>query len=121
MTYFDNESLQRSRSPRMPGRTIALLVAVSAQAVVLFLTGVTMYFRPLSTAGCVNQCDYHLMSQAVYSYFIVTVSVTLIGVAMTVLLRRRGWWVLMPPALATLAVCITFFVTEMMARHSLGL
>lgn len=120
MTYFDSESMQRVDSPKPSRRAIALSAVLILQAVVTVLTAITMYFRPLSTAACANQCDYPLMFTSVNIYFAVAVPVTLVAVAVTVLLRRR-WWALLPPLLATLAVAITFIATDAMARQSIGL
>jgi len=121
LTYFDSDVDRRLDSPKTPPLTLMTAAVLALQTIVTGLTAITMYIRPLSTAACANHCDYQLMVDAVNSYFAVTISLTLLSVALTLILRRRGAWVLLPSGFATLAVTVAFVVTDSLARQSIGL
>lgn len=101
--------------------TKATVALVALQGAVTASTAITMHLRPLSTAACANQCVYPLMTGAVNAFFVVAILVTILSVGLMLLLRKRGAWVLVPPALAILMVATAFMVTDSLARQSIGL
>jgi hypothetical protein len=75
-----------------------------------------MRIAPLSTAGCSSLCDYETLAVAMNTFYVIAVTLLVLAVAGTVLLRNRGWWVIAPPVTAIVVLTASWFITTAVAN-----
>ena len=85
-----------------------LFVSLVAVAYVMFL--------PISIPHCELQCDFATLSSAIGGFQTFAAALMLISVAATVLLRKRGLWILVPPLAALVLVLVGAGVATHVSR-----
>lgn len=87
-----------------------------AQLVVSIVAAALVTFQAISIPHCELQGDFATLSSAIGGFQTFAAALMLISVAATVLLRKRGLWILVPPLAGVVLVLVGAGVATHVSR-----